>query len=130
MTTQRMQNLFVAALAASVVGLAHARLPAPSAEAQAAAALAAHKAAWSDKVASYQLCKAQDRVAALVLAQARSTGKPLQPSATPACGDPGQYEAAPVKPIEAAGAHSPAATAISPPSTKQPDAVAKPATKP
>lgn len=131
MTIQRMFIPLAAALAACVATSAQAKLPAPSAEVQATAAVAARKAAWGDKIAGYQLCKAQDRVAALVLAKAASAGKPLQPGAMPACADPGPFvDAEPAKPIEAAGAHSPSTTAIGPPSTKQPDAVIKPAAKP
>ena len=108
-----------------------AKLAPPSEEAKAAAAAAADKAAWSNKVAAYQLCKVQDKVVAHYLASARSAGKEVKPAvSTPACADPGPYVAAEAKPIEAAGAHSPAATATSPPSTQQPDAVANPAKKP
>lgn len=112
-------------------GAAQAKLPAPSDEAKAAAAAAAEKAAWGDKVAAYQLCQSQDKVANHYLAQARAAGKSIAvPMATAPCSDPGPFVVAEAKPIEAAGAHSPAATAIGPPSTKQPDAVANPAKKP
>jgi hypothetical protein len=59
-------------------------LPEPSAEAKAKAAEAKAKTAWSDKVAAYQLCKAQDKVAAAYL-----KGKDAKAVvATPACTDP------------------------------------------
>lgn len=47
------------------------------------------------------------------------------------CSDPGPFAYTPAeqKPLEAAGAHSPAGTAISPPSTKQPSAEIAPAKK-
>ena len=55
--------------------------------------------------------------------------KPPMPA--PACADPGPFTYTPpeAKPLEASGAHSPAGTATSPPSTKQPDAVGNPAKK-
>lgn len=120
-----------AVLATAAIGLAHAKLPPPSDEAKAAAAAAAEKAAWANKIGAYQLCQSQDKVASHYLAQARAAGKSVAvPMATPPCADPGPFAAIEAKPIEAAGAHSPAATATSPPSTKQPDAVANPAKKP
>jgi hypothetical protein len=46
--------------------------------------------------------------------------------ATPPCADPGAFvPPAPVAPLEAAGAHSPATMATSPPSSKTPDAELK-----
>ncbi len=124
-------HLRVALLAMAALSTAHAKLPAPSDEAKAAATAAAAKAAWSNKVAAHQLCQSQDKVASRYLAQARAAGKSVaEPMATPPCADPGPFEMVEAKPIEAAGAHSPAATAVSPPSTLQPDAVANPAKKP
>lgn len=108
-----------------------AKLPPLSEAAKATAAAAAVKAAWSNKVATYQLCKAQDRVVAHYLSSAPSAGKDVKAGAQiPPCADPGPFAVAEAKPIEAAGAHSPAATSIGPPSTTQPDAVANPAKKP
>ena len=129
-------NLSVAVLlVAAVCGTAQAKLPAPTEEAKAAAAAAAEKAGWGNKVAAYQLCQSQDKVVAHYQAQARAAGKQVTaPLAAPPCADPGPFvtaaAAAAAKPIEAAGAHSPAATALGPPSTKQPDAVVNPAKKP
>ncbi len=130
MTKHRIILSVITLAAVCAAPLAWAKLAAPGDDAKAAAAAAADKAAWANKVGAFQLCKAQDRVAAQVLAQARSAGKPAQPTSTPPCADPGSYVAPEAKPIEAAGAHSPSATATSPPSTKQPDAVVNPATKP
>ena len=48
-------------------------------EAKAKAAEAAAKTAWTDKVDAYQLCKAQDRVAA----RYRKSGKPRRPQGEP-----------------------------------------------
>lgn len=107
MTQRQFQFLFIAVFAAASTGLAQAKLPAPSDEAKAAAAAAADKAAWGNKVAGYQLCKAQERVATQVLAQARAAGKTLQPTATPACADPGPYVAAQAAPAAADAAKKP-----------------------
>jgi len=120
--------LLVAASTAAV-----AKLPALSDEAKAKAAETAAKAAWSTKADNYLLCKSQDKVAAAYYKTATAAGKPTKPAATvPPCTDPGAFAYTPAegtKPIEAAGAHSPAATAASPPSSKQPDAVINPAKK-
>jgi len=113
---------------------AFAKLPAPTPEAQAKAAEAAARTAWNTKRDAYQLCKAQDRVAAKYRASAEAAGKPL-PTAmtTPPCVDPGPYVApAPAgdtKPIEASGAHSPSTTATAPPSSNQTSAETNPAPK-
>jgi hypothetical protein len=128
------QLLTVSLLAGSSL-LALAKLPAPSAEEKAKAPETAAKAAWTTKVDAYQLCKSQDKVAASYYTTAKAAGKETKPAAAaPACADPGafvytQAAAEPAKPIEASGAHSPAATAVSPPSSRQPDAVANPAKK-
>lgn len=70
---------------------AHAKLPAPTEEQKAAAAAVKDKAAWTDKVAAYKLCLAQDRVAAHYFKTKGSGGKPS--TALPACADPGPYVA-------------------------------------
>ncbi len=117
------------ALASSAV---LAKLPALSEEAKAKAAEAAAKTAWSGKVDAYLLCKWQDKAAASYYQTAKATGKATKPpAALPACAEPAAFAYAPpdAKPLEAAGAHSPATTATSPPSGKQPDAVVNPAKK-
>lgn len=128
-----MKKLLISALALCAVSLVFAKLPAPSDEAKAKAAEAAAKSAWAGKVDGYLLCKAQDKVAASYYKTAKAAGKETKPAAVaPPCADPGTFAYAPpatAKPIEAAGAHSPAATAASPPSTKAPDAVVNPAKK-
>lgn len=114
---------------------AFAKLPAAelTPEAKAKAAEAAAKTAWTAKVDNFKLCQSQDQVAATYRASAAAAGKTAPPPvATPACADPGAFVYAPpaeAKPIEAAGAHSPAATAASPPSTSQPAATTNPTTK-
>jgi hypothetical protein len=121
--TPSMALLALAFVATSAV----AKLPPLSDEAKAKAAETAARTAWSDKVAAYQLCESQNRVAAGYLDKARAAGKTLQPAATPACSDPGPFAYAPAetKPIEAAGAHSPPETASKPPSTMEPAAAEK-----
>jgi hypothetical protein len=104
-----------------------AKLPALTPEAQAKADEAKAKTAWSDKVAAYKLCQAQDRV----VAQYRKTAANAKPAAeSPPCTDPGPFAAAAsAPPLEAAGAHSPAATAAQPPSSQATDAEQKGASK-
>ena len=80
-----MKHHIVLMTLALTAGSAMAKLPPVSDEAKAKAAEAAAKTAWSDKVAGYQLCQSQDRVAAAYLAQARAAGKSVQPATTPAC---------------------------------------------
>lgn len=119
MTMAQLRTLSLAVLLLGALGQAQAKLPAPSDEAKAAAAAAADKAAWGNKVANYQLCKAQDKVAAQVLAQARAAGKTPQPAATPACADPGPYVAAQAAPAAPAAA-APAAAAATAAAAKKP----------
>lgn len=130
---KKLIRLLTWSLLAGVPALALAKLPPLNDEAKAKAAEAAAKTAWTGKVEAYQLCKAQDKVAASYYKSAKAAGKETKPpAAAPACADPGAFTyAAPeaAKPIEASGAHSPAPTATSPPSTKQPDAVVNPAKK-
>lgn len=130
-----MKKLLFAGLLVTASFMALAKLPTPvlTDEAKAKAAEAAAKTAWTGKVEAYQLCKAQDKVAASYYKTAKAAGKETKPAAAvPPCGDPGPFAYVPpeAKPIEAAGAHSPSATATSPPSTKQPDSVVNPAKKP
>ena len=124
----------VCGLLASTSGVALAKLPSLSDEAKGKAAETAAKAAWAGKTDSYQLCRSQDKIAASYLLKVKATGgSPKAATATPPCTDPGGFSYTPaeaVKPIEAAGAHSPAATAASPPSGTQSDSVVNPAKKP
>ena len=82
------------ALMLLAVCAAHAKLPAPSEEQKAAAAAAKDKQGWTDKVAAYKLCLAQDRVAAYYFKTKGSGSKPsATPTPLPACADPGPYVA-------------------------------------
>ncbi len=83
----RAAGMTLAAALSLTSGLAMAKLPAPTPEQQVQADLAKAKAAWSDKVAAYQLCKAQDKAAAAY--QAGGKGAHTQPG-TP-CVDPGPF---------------------------------------
>lgn len=104
----------IASIGALVVvscSAALAKLPPLSDEAKAKAAEAAAKAAWGDKVAAYQLCKSQDRVAATYAADAKKAGKEVRPpTATPPCADPGPF----VYTAPAAASAPPAAAASTP----------------
>jgi hypothetical protein len=123
---------------AMLAGTVAAKLPPPSDAAKAKQAEAAAKAAWQAKVDGYELCKAQDRVAAIyrknaghgaaapkaaVASQPASaaTGTPVASAPPPPCLDPGPFASNPPeqKPLETSEAHSPAGTAASPPSVKQ-----------
>ena len=113
----------VALLCAFAADPVFAKLPAPSDEAKAKAAEVAAKTAWSDKVGLYKLCQAMDRSAEKYHVSYMAAGKAkpvIDPM--PACADPGPFvapvDAAASKPLEAAGAHSPAGMAVSPPSNK------------
>ena len=106
-------------IAAVAAGTAHAALPPAPEAAKQAATEAAAKSAWQDKVGAYKLCLAQDQVADRYRKDVKAEGKTAPaPMTTAACADPGPF-VSPVaqKPIEASGAHSPAGTATSPPST-------------
>jgi hypothetical protein len=126
-----MKRLVGLIVLAAFAATASAKLPPPSDEAKAKAAEAAAKTGHGNKVADYQLCKSMDKVAATYLADAKKAGKDVKPTATPACTDPGAFVYTPpeAKPLEAAGAHSPPATATSPPNTKTPAAAQAPAKK-
>lgn len=100
MKTSATAALLLASLFA-VPALALAKLPPPSPEAKAKADEAKAKTAWTDKVSAYQLCKAQDRVAARYLSASNPPAKPAASS----CADPGPFVYDP----NAAAAPAPAA---------------------
>ena len=128
-----MKKTIISVLLTLASGVVLAKLPALGDEAKAKAAEAAAKTAWSGKVDAYLLCKWQDKAAASYYQTAKAAGKATRtPAALPACAEPAAFAYAPpeaAKPLEAAGAHSPAPTATSPPSGKQLDAVVNPAKK-
>jgi hypothetical protein len=143
-----MKQLLVPSLLAAAFGLALAKLPPPDEATKAKTAETAAKAAWQAKVDAYQLCKAQDRAVAAFKKSAGKNGPAgaaasapapaVATSATPAaytppppCTDPGPfaYDPPEQKPLETSGAHSPAGTAASPPSTRSEAAQAASAPK-
>jgi hypothetical protein len=71
-----------------MAGFALAKLPPASEEAKAKAAAVKDKGNWSSKVADYQLCMTQDRIAAAYL---KSKGGSKTQTATPPCQSPGAY---------------------------------------
>lgn len=119
----------VAVLLLSMTSVAMAQAPA---DAQARAKEeAAARAAWAGKMANFELCKSQDAVAEKYFADAKAAGKPTaEPVPTPECADPGpfSYLAPDEKPLEVSGAHSPAPTAATPPSTNDPASDKQPPT--
>ena len=104
--------------AAAISGPALAKLPPPSDEAKAKAAEAAAKSAWSAKVEAHKVCEIEDRLAKAYHASVKDAPAAMP---TPACVQPGPAPGE-TKPLEASGAHSPPATATSPPSTNTPAA--------
>ena len=128
-----MLKRFLLCMALLMAAPAHAKLPAPpppTEEAKAKAAEAAARTAWSGKVAAYKLCQSMDRAASNYFKTAAAAGKSVKPAvAAPPCVDPGPFAYVTPKPAEAAGAHSPAATAVSPPSSQAPAGAATPAKK-
>lgn len=103
-----MKKLLLPLMLGIACGLAAAKLPPPDDAAKAKAAETAAKAAWQAKVDGYQLCKAQDRVAA----QYKVGGKQAARPAPAGTAMPVQTAAAPARPPTAAGsATAPAASA-------------------
>ena len=118
---------YAAVMAALMAGGALAKLPPLSDAEKAKTAEAANKAAWTDKVAQYKLCRSMDHVVATYRAAADAAGKAApRAEPTPPCLDPGPYvpsiTPAASKPLEASGAHSPSGMAASPPSHNAPSA--------
>ncbi|WP_048441598.1 hypothetical protein [Caenimonas sp. SL110] len=103
-----MKKFLWAAMSVAACGVAVAKLPPLDDAAKAKAAEAAAKSAWQAKVDGYQLCKAQDKVAA---AYVKSSGK-AAPALTDNKGAPmkaGAATAAASAPVAAASARATAA---------------------
>lgn len=115
--------VMVCGLAFAAVG--SAKLPAPTPEQQAAAALNAAKAAHAGKVDAYALCVSQARVADEYVKQQKAKGKSYTPEATPECVNPGPFVPPAATPAVAAAPASPAAPPAAAPA--QPPAAAQPA---
>jgi hypothetical protein len=114
----------VCGLAFSAVGLA--KLPAPTPEQQAAAAMNAAKAAHAGKVDAYMLCMSQAKVADAYVQQQKASGKVYTPEATPACVNPGPFVPPAATPVAAA---APAAQPAAAAPAKAAAAAAQPAAK-
>lgn len=92
LTLQRRLALILISLV--LAGTAQAKLPELGPQAKARQEEAVAKTTASDQRAAYQLCLAQDRVAAAYLKARAAAGQPPQPTADlPACKDPGSYVA-------------------------------------
>lgn len=105
-------------LAFAAAGLA--KLPAPTPEQQAAAALTAAKAAHAAKVEAYDLCMVQSRIADGYIKQQKAQGKAYTPETTAACANPGPFVPPAAAPVATAAPAQPAAS---------PQAAAAPAKK-
>ena len=117
-----LKTVALSLLSVLFAGSVWAKLPPLGDEAKAKAAEAAAKTAHGNKVASFQLCKSMDRVAATYFADGKKAGRDLKTATTmAACADPGPFVYTP--PAAAAPAAAPAATAA-------PAAAAAPAATP
>lgn len=109
-----MNQRLITALVLAAFGIAaQAKLPAPDPAAKAKADEAAAKTAWQGKVDAYQLCKAQDKVAAKYKAGAGKSAKAaVKPASSPmaAASSPMAAASAP-----AAGASAPGTPVASTP---------------
>lgn len=85
-------------LCAAGTEVAIAKLPPPSEEAKAKAEETKAKAAHGDKVAAYQLCKSQEKVAERHIKDQK--GKAAKPTAS-TCQDPGPFQMAATAPAAA-----------------------------
>lgn len=101
-----MKKLSIVLLGVAFAGAAGAKLPPLSPDAQAKADEAKQKTAWTDKVAAYQLCKAQDRIAAEYRQKKGSQPAPAASPAAPTASGPSD--------AAAAQAATPAAAAAAP----------------
>ncbi|KAF7963683.1 hypothetical protein AWV80_06955 [Cupriavidus sp. UYMU48A] len=101
--------LMLIALAAGAQG-ALAKLPPPTEAQKAKAEETKAHAAWADKVAAFQLCKAQDKTAAHYYSDMKAHGKaPGEAAQMAACADPGPF-VPPAAPAAAAAVQSTAKT--------------------
>jgi hypothetical protein len=123
-----MNRVLIAIAGMAFAASALAKVPEPSPEAKAKAAEAKEKTAWTDKVAAYQLCKAQDRTVAFYRKDAKVQQKADAP-ALPPCQDPGPFvpaaAAAAAAPATAAAPAVPAAVAAPAPAAGKPTVEAK-----
>ena len=104
---KNLKPLWIMGGAMLLAAMALAKLPAPADEAKAKAAEAAAKTAWTGKLEAYQLCKAQDKVAARSKPAVKGA-KPVAPASS--CVDPGPFVY--VAPVAGAAAPAAAASAV------------------
>jgi hypothetical protein len=98
------KHIIIAVCGLAFAAAGSANLPPPTPEQQAAAALNAAKAAHAGKVAAYQLCMAQNRIADQYIKEQKAKGKVYTPEATPACANPGPFVPPAGTPVAAAAA--------------------------
>ncbi len=112
-----MKKILLPLLLTLLASAAMAKLPAASDEAKAKAAEAAAKTAWAGKVDGYQLCQAQNKVAARGAKAAKPAAKDAKPAvaALPSCADPGPFV---YPPPVAASAPTPAVGPVAVPAKK------------
>lgn len=103
-----LKHTTIAICALAFAATAAAKLPAPTPEQQAAAALNAAKAAHAGKTDAYKLCLSQTKVAEGYIKEQKAKGKVYAPEATPACVNPGSF----VPPPATAAAAPAAAPAV------------------
>src|SRR5438105_1681477 len=119
-----MKNTAIAVTLLALAGVASAKLPPPQLDdaAKAKAAETAAKAAWQGKLDAYQLCKAQDRVAALYKKTAGSSKPAAASSAakmvTPAAAAASAAPTTPVAYTSPAACADPGPFAFNPPEQK------------
>ena len=92
-----MKKVLVPSVMALACGFAMAKLPPPDDAAKAKAAETAAKAAWQAKLDAFQLCKAQDKVAAAYAKNAKAA--PAKPAAAAAPAAAAPAAAPPAAPV-------------------------------
>ncbi len=106
-----LKHIIIAVCGLAFAAAGSAKLPAPTPEQQAAAALNAAKAAHAGKVDAYTLCLSQAKVADEYIKQQKAKGKAYTPEATPACVNPGPFVPPAATPAVAAAPQPAAAPA-------------------
>ena len=109
-----LKHIIIAVCGLAFAAVALAKLPAPTPEQQATAALNAAKAAHAGKVDAYTLCLSQAKVADAYVQQQKAAGKVYKPEATPACANPGPFVPPAATPVAAAAPAQPAAAPAQP----------------
>jgi hypothetical protein len=109
-----LKHIVIAVCGLTFAAVGSAKLPAPTPEQQAAAALNAAKAAHAGKVDAYTLCMSQTKVADAYIQQQKASGKVYTPEATPACVNPGPFVPPAATPVAAAAPAQPAAAPTQP----------------